>query len=89
MDQLGRWHKRTTDVALRLGELSVRLRTNGGGDDYLKRRYGGRDGEPDAPEEGPPADAEEAELLEDDATSTTPAPEPAPAEDPPAREDAA
>ena len=67
MDQLGRWFKRTTDTALRLGEMSVRLRT-GGSDDYLKRRYGsGGENAPKGPGEGEvPPDAEDAVVLEDD-----------------------
>lgn len=63
MDQLGRWHKRTTDVALRLGELSVRLKLAKKGGNYLEDRYG--DGA--AGDEGGevPPEAEEAEVLED------------------------
>jgi len=65
LDQLGRWHKRTTDVALRLGELSVRLRTAGGGN-YLEDRYGaGAPGRDEAPEI--PPDAADAEVLEEEA----------------------
>lgn len=88
MDQLGRWHKRTTDVALRLGELSVRLRlAGGGGKGYLEERYG--DGARGGSEEGdgPPPDCPEAEVLEDDAPAP-PAPGPAPADETPPREDA-
>lgn len=44
MDQLGRWHKRTTDVALRLAELEVRLRGSGGSGGYLEDKYGGEPG---------------------------------------------
>jgi len=65
MDQLGRWHKRTTDVALRLGELSVRLRTAGGGGDYLEDRYGAGAPKRDKAAENPP-DAEDAEVLEEE-----------------------
>lgn len=68
LDQLGRWHKRTTDVALRLGELSVRLKTAGGGGDYLEKRYGDRGPGATAPDVGRevPPDAEDAEVLEEE-----------------------
>lgn len=68
MDQLGRWHKRTTDVALRLGELSVRLKTAGGGGDYLERTYGNRGPGATPPDEGGevPPDAADAEVLEEE-----------------------
>lgn len=68
LDQLGRWHKRTTDVALRLGELSVRLKTAGGGGDYLERTYGKRGPGGAAPDEGGevPPDAADAEVLEEE-----------------------
>ena len=49
MDQLGRWHKRTTGVALRLAEIHLRI-TGGGGNDYLEDKYG-------ADEPGPPGGA--------------------------------
>lgn len=68
MDQLGRWHKRTTDVALRLGELSVRLKmAGGGGKGYLEERYGdGGDGASTGEEEDEvPPETEEAEILEE------------------------
>ena len=64
MDQLGRWHKRTTDVALRLGELSVRLRMARGGGDYLEDRYGGAPKRPEGDQV--PPDAADADVLEEE-----------------------
>lgn len=83
MQELGRWFKKTTDVALRLGEISARIHGAGGGN-YLEDRYG--DGAPrqdEAPEI--PPDAADAEVIEED---DAPSPEPAPAEEPPPTEDA-
>lgn len=76
LDQLGRWHKRTTDVALRLGELSVRLKlAKGGGKGYLEERYG--DGAPTGEEEEGevPPGTEEAEILEEPAPEVSESPQ--------------
>lgn len=93
LDQLGRWHKRTTDVALRLGELSVRLKlAKGGGKGYLEDRYGDGASARGRDEEGEvPPDAEEAEILEEPAPEVSESPQgatsgdvpPAPDEPPP------
>ena len=82
MDQLGRWHKRTTDVALRLGELSVRLKTATGGKGYLEERYG--DDAPGGKEEGEvPPGAEEAEVLDDPPAEPAESPDVATSGEPP------
>jgi len=74
MDQLGRWHKRTTDVALRLGELSVRLKMATPGKGYLEDRYG--DGAPKRAEgDQVPPDAANAEVVEEPAPEPTESPD--------------
>ena len=63
MAELGRWFKKTTDVALRLGEISARI--HGAGDDYLERLYGDDAPKRDEAAEIPP-DIADAEVVEDE-----------------------
>ena len=82
LDQLGRWHKRTTDVALRLGELSVRLRLAKRGGDYLEDKYGDGASARRREEEGEdPSEAEEAEVVEESPAQPAGSPDAATSDD--------